>query len=216
MEPHMSYVKSLTLALVLIVTLAGCDDPNATSVRTAFNASLNARGEEVLKFYAKATFDQIERQAKIALKASRAEVQRLKPSDRLAILQLRAEFNSSQLTKLSGRQLFAELGDAVWWADDEFPPRVTKIRATDEWANMDLEYRFSRRQKAKVTIRWVYEDNEWRVDDASMAAYQDRLVEGFASDLGKSVDEAILFLIDDWYFGRGVPAAIWDRPIGGP
>ncbi|QQS08386.1 MAG: hypothetical protein IPK69_10350 [Phycisphaerales bacterium] len=212
----MQNMKQIILALVLLVALPGCDDPNAKSVRTAFNASLNATGEEVLNFYSKATFEQIERLAKIALKASRAEVQRLKPSDRLAVLQLRAQFNTTQLTKLSGRQLIAELGDTVWWADDEFPPRVTKVRATDEWANMDLEYRFSRRQKAKVTIRWVFEDNEWRVDDASMAAYQDRLVENFASDLGKSVDEAILYLIDDWYFGRGVPAAIWDRPVGGP
>lgn len=49
-----------------------------------------------------------------------------------------------------------------------------------------------------------------------MATDHDRLVEEFASDLGTSVDEANLYLISgNGYSGRGVPAAIWDCPVGG-
>lgn len=183
------------------------------AIQSAWEAYLSAlvdrdgdRAAALLTPAARASWAELADQAR---SLDQAQTRALPPHSRLVVLQLRHNLTTAELAELKGEDLFA-LAVYRGWVSRKIDVRSLEgIRFTSGTAARGmLDVR------ADAGVPFLLQDGQWRLDLVRDAQGQDRALAEAASAAGRSVDDHLLWLVEQTS-GRAPGPGIWQARAGG-
>ncbi len=214
------------LSVVMAAGLWGCDahaaDKQALQALIDTHAKANEAkdGATIARILSQNTFDHYERNLKLALDGTKAEVYAASASDRMEIARIRMLMNRRQIEKMTGKEYAVYSTSQGWYSFGFDPGEVLGVDLTNfKFAGKDTAYaqpRGGRRNKA-LPHRYTFikeggSGGDWKYDETSSYEHWSQELEEDARRSNREINLFILELVAE-DTGKPVNKSLFDRPM---
>lgn len=200
------------VALVCLLVLGGAAAPAEEEIVGAFNGYRQALsvsdGGSAAPFISERTFQHYDEMVRLTLHGARADLENAAFIDRFMILRVRAHYDTADLQRMTGRDLFIQAVDNGWVGSNLAQVQLGRIDVLGTRARGQVVVND---QQANFGFNFFYEQDAWKLD-VTPAPWMNASMLAVAERMGMSETDFIDHALKTLGYGRGLTPELWAPP----